>query len=197
MTKNNDLIQASRNRDLEKIKELLADGTNVNAQGEYGVTALSEAVFHYNLRQGKVNVYENTEIVRALIEEGADLNIQDEYGNTPLHLASMRGYVEVVGLLVNKGAKTGIENNAGETPFDLAKSRGHQKVAEKLQKNNFVSHLKAVAMTGAVLISTGIVYKDFMEIDRGPAGNCNGAMDCLEKAVRAKKRAPLTRRKNL
>ena len=64
-----DLIEASRDGQLDLVKLLLERGGNVNIQDIYGDTALIWA-----------SLYGHLDIVKLLLEKGADVNIQDNYG---------------------------------------------------------------------------------------------------------------------
>jgi hypothetical protein len=111
---NEDLIEAARKSDAEKVKALLAKGADVNARTRYGATALSFACDRGSL-----------EVVKILIEHGADVNVTDTfYKATPLVWAISRNHAEIVTLLLDKGAKdqqTALMMAAGQGNADLAK----------------------------------------------------------------------------
>ena len=64
------LIDAAKNGDIELVQRLLDRGADVNAQDDYGNTALSN---HHSI---------SIDIVRLLLDKGADLDIKDRDGNT-------------------------------------------------------------------------------------------------------------------
>jgi hypothetical protein len=111
---NEDLIEAARKSDLEKVKALLGKGADVNAKTRYGATALSFACDRGNL-----------EVVKVLIEHGADVNVKDTfYQATPLVWAISRNHAEIVTLLLDKGAKdqeTALMMAADDGSADLVK----------------------------------------------------------------------------
>ena len=81
--------------DLAAIKQLLADGVDVNASTGYGATALS-----YAADKGHV------EVVRFLLEKGANPNTQDTfYKASPSTWATLNEHWEVAVLLVEHGAE--------------------------------------------------------------------------------------------
>lgn len=65
------LIKAAKAGDTEKMKRLLAEGADINAKTEDGVTALIAA-----------SLNGHAEIVNALIDKGADVNAKDKDGET-------------------------------------------------------------------------------------------------------------------
>jgi predicted LPLAT superfamily acyltransferase len=111
---NEDLIEAARKSDAEKVKALLAKGADVNAKTRYGATALSFASDRGSL-----------EVVKVLIEHGADVNVKDTfYQATPLVWAISRNHAGIVTLLLDKGAKdqeTALMMAAGDGSDDLVK----------------------------------------------------------------------------
>ena len=88
------LLAATRKSDAVKVKELLAQGANVNAKSPYGATPL-----FFACDRSKV------EIVKILLEKGAEVNVKDTfYGATPLNWSLGKGNAENVRMLVEKGA---------------------------------------------------------------------------------------------
>jgi ankyrin repeat protein len=99
-----ELIKASEYNYLEKVKQLLEEGADVNAKDDFGKTALMWAC-----------EYGYKEIAELLIEKGADLNAQDKYGLTALIYATKWSQKEVVKLLLEKGADMNIKDKDGRT----------------------------------------------------------------------------------
>lgn len=78
------LFTAARKGDARAVKELLAQGVDVNARYRYNRTALSFAADRGHL-----------EVVKVLLEQGADVNTKDTfYGMTPLGQAASNGYMQ-------------------------------------------------------------------------------------------------------
>ena len=90
---NKDLYYACSDDDVDKAKELIKAGANVNAENKWGETPLIVAARHGHI-----------EIVKLLIEAGADLETNDD-GYTPLDFALMYEHTETVEILKQHGAK--------------------------------------------------------------------------------------------
>ena len=137
------LYEASGKGDIEKIKQLLSDGANidgVHAPGnmtplilasENSIEVVSLLIYHgANLNgqnhQGKTALIKATyagefEIVKMLVENGADVNIKDKFGDGALMSAIFRGNPLIVEYLVLHGAKPYETNKLGDSSLDVAK----------------------------------------------------------------------------
>ena len=95
----------------ERIRELIAEGVDVNEADSEGMTPLHSACgsFHYAA-------------AKALLEAGATVDPQDKWGNTPL-LRSVGDHPNALALatlLVEYGANPRIENKYGHSPLSDA-----------------------------------------------------------------------------
>ncbi|MGE5893017.1 MAG: ankyrin repeat domain-containing protein [bacterium] len=127
----NDLLFAISAGDLNKVKDLISRGAEVNTRDFTGRTPLMWASL-----QGR------KEIVDFLLSRGADVNIRDtlipvpggeDGGKTPLMYASWAGQREIVDLLLSKGADINAKStNWGETSLFIALREGNKGVAELL-----------------------------------------------------------------
>ncbi len=79
---------------MDMIEYFIGKGANVNAQDDYGHSALIEAT-----------LIEDSKIIQYLIDHGADVNIKDNQGVTALSVAQHYGYRDVIDLLNKAGAK--------------------------------------------------------------------------------------------
>ncbi|KAG0766809.1 hypothetical protein G6F57_007806 [Rhizopus arrhizus] len=93
---------------LEKVKELVERGADVNHKDHAGWTPLHEAALK---GQYKVAKY--------LIEHGAIVNARGFEDDTPLHDACSYGFFDCVQLLVDSGANVYAMNTEKQTPLDL------------------------------------------------------------------------------
>ena len=112
--------------DLEKVKELLQAGGDINAKGWRGTTPLDRAA-----------AYGHREVVAFLIEEGADIapDYRSDTGLTLLHAAARGGCLELARKLVEKGADIDAKGNDGRTPLDFAESNGYEEMAALLREH--------------------------------------------------------------
>lgn len=121
---NDELLEAARKSDLEKVKSLLAKGANVNAKSPYGVTPLGFAC-----SRGSV------EVVKILLDHGADVNVQDTfYKTTPFGMIMMgkNANPEIMRMLLEKGAK------AFDQAMNFAINNNHPELAKTaLAKGGF------------------------------------------------------------
>ena len=119
------LYGAVYSNDLEKIRQILKNGTNINSKNRiHGDTPL-----HY---------VRSLEITKLLIDNGADVNAKNNEGYTPLHNSARRRYeemfcfpfkkircdytksIEIINFLIDNGADVNAFDNDGDTPCDVA-----------------------------------------------------------------------------
>ena len=113
------LFQAMQSSNLEKAKELIAQGAYINVRTNSGDTLLVHAI-----KMGELP------LVEALISGGADINARDRRRGTALHAAALGGYKEVVELLIASGANVTAHDRQGNTPLDLAIRGGHIEIVK-------------------------------------------------------------------
>uniref|UniRef100_UPI002148A27F ankyrin repeat domain-containing protein n=1 Tax=Endozoicomonas sp. SESOKO2 TaxID=2828743 RepID=UPI002148A27F len=94
--------------DLDQVEKSLAEGVNVNAVMNNGVTALLVAS-----SQG------HNDIVECLINAGANLNARTKNGATPLFIAAREGHTDIVQRLIGAGADLNAPRD-GATPLFIA-----------------------------------------------------------------------------
>ena len=99
------LLKATQEGKIKAVKQAIADGADVNAKDDWGMTPLHRAA-----GQGQ------KEIAELLIAEGADVNAKIEAGKlkgqTPLDWAIDDNHTETAALLRKHGGKTGEELKA-------------------------------------------------------------------------------------
>lgn len=115
------LHDAAQDGNIEKIRQLIGEGIDINGKNEFGDTALFRAA-----RRG------HTEIVRLLLDSGANPNLQNHAGWNSLHTASVQGYTDIVKMLLDAGIYVDNRNKNGWTPLFLAAGSGHVEIVRML-----------------------------------------------------------------
>ncbi|MHC4540614.1 MAG: ankyrin repeat domain-containing protein, partial [Planctomycetota bacterium] len=94
---------------LEKLRNFVETGTDIDSKDEKGRTPLLRAVM------GK-----HIEAVKCLVEAGADVNTHDEQGHIPLVHALWAVDLDMVQLLLDKGTDVHAKDKSGYTPVHWA-----------------------------------------------------------------------------
>jgi len=122
------LQKAAEAGDLDKVKELVAAKSPLDARGKYGRTPLIAAIAN-----------DKTEVALYLIEQGASPTVADKEKNDPLKWAAIRSgwvkshqNVKLVEALLNAGAPVDSRNKDGFTPLIWAANRSAVKLVELL-----------------------------------------------------------------
>ena len=114
--------RALQEKRVDEIKNLLAQGADINVRGTYGETAL-----HTSATRNEM------EIAQILIECGADLNATDKKGCTPLHYALLKGSNDVAKLLIEKGADVNAKQEDEFTPLSMAEFKKNKELVDILK----------------------------------------------------------------
>ena len=107
--------------DLERVRQFIQDGQDVNRGDSGGRTPLIEAA-----------AYGHDQLVRELIRAGADVNGKDNIKQTALHRASCWGYSSVATTLAEAGANLNEQDEWGKTPLMEAAYWGRANVVVEL-----------------------------------------------------------------
>ena len=116
-TDTNQLMNAARRGDVEKLKRLISAGADVNAIGKSKKTAL-----HFAAAKG------SERCLKVLLDHGAGVNAKDSLDYTPVHEATKGGHSDCLKLLLAHGAFTEVVSCGGQaggvTALTIAKRRG-------------------------------------------------------------------------
>ena len=117
------LAKAVASEDVESVRELIANGADVNVKEEKHdrITPLFTAVDDGNI-----------EIVHMLLNAGAKANIRSDDKSTPLMQLDGDASPELVLLLIRYGAKVNVANTDGETALVLATASASPEVIRAL-----------------------------------------------------------------
>jgi len=116
-----ELFAAAREGKLAEVKQLILDGTQVDAVNPQGRTPLMGAAF-----------FGNHQVVELLLAEGANVAVTDKQGMTALMLAAQSGNPELILLLLANGAEAATATASGMTALSVAELRGNDAVIEVL-----------------------------------------------------------------
>src|SRR5262245_6443077 len=101
----NDLYDATKTRDVNRVLALLSSGANPNERSPY------DSPLHMAVRFGP------PEMVIALLEAGANIELPGYGGVHPLHAAVLAGQNKIVSILLERGARVDALDNLGRTPL--------------------------------------------------------------------------------
>jgi ankyrin repeat protein len=107
------LTEAARAGDVNRSRELIGAGGDVNTPEPDGTTPLLWAVYH-----------SSPELVQVLLEAGAEPNVANDLDITPLLQASRYGNADMVSLLLASGARMAEAEPKTETPLMAAARSG-------------------------------------------------------------------------
>jgi ankyrin repeat protein/beta-lactamase regulating signal transducer with metallopeptidase domain/Tol biopolymer transport system component len=107
--------------DMARVRTLVEQGANVDAQDELGWTPLYWAT-----------CLGRTEVAKLLVADGASVQVAANDGTTPLLRAVQAGDRELVELILSKGADAKAKDKGGWTALHSAVGTGHQEIAELL-----------------------------------------------------------------
>jgi len=113
-------LAAIKQQELDKMRELIKDGVNLNELDEFGLTPLHFAVIS-GFSDG----------AKLLLESGAQVNSLSSRHTTPLHHAATGGHMKCLEALLEHNADVTIRDES-TTPFGYAVKKGHIEVARAL-----------------------------------------------------------------
>lgn len=107
----------------EVLNLLLANGANINAVNDKGITLL--------------HIVTDPDVVPLLVSRGANIEARDERGWTPLitQASEQQNGPDVVAVLLTQGADPNAEGRNGETALSFANETGEQSFIDVLIEN--------------------------------------------------------------
>jgi len=121
------LRESVNSGNVEQVRQILADGVNVDCADEDGMTPLQHAAYKGNL-----------ELCEMFLAHGADVNYSaHENGYTALMFAALSGKKDVVRVLLEHDACVGLVNSVQRTAAQMAAFIGQHEIVSLI--NNFFS----------------------------------------------------------
>ena len=104
------LIDAVKEADLTRVKELVAAGVDIDLKDVVGRTALHWAVGNHRVEIAQLPVGAGAnvnleEVAKLLVARGANMNLKSGKGSTALDWAMEKGHKDVAELLMSSGAE--------------------------------------------------------------------------------------------
>ena len=145
---NDMLIAAAARGDANAVRELLAQGADVQAADSSGRTALVVAAYH-----------RDNDVARLLIDAGADVNQQDTTRQSAYLLATSEGNLDLLRLVLRAGADVHSLDSYEGTGLIRAADRGHVAVVRELLETDIavdhVNRLGWTALLEAIILGDG------------------------------------------
>ena len=117
-----ELQMAAVNGNVQRLRELISIGVDIDKCNKFGYTPLYHAVWNGH-----------SQCVKLLAQAGADVNRACQYGWVPLHAAARSGHIDCVKVLLAAGADTNVKDLNGMTPLNIAAAYGHQPICALLK----------------------------------------------------------------
>lgn len=151
---NNDLSNAASNNNLEKVKECLKAGANIDVKDNHGFTPLMNAVN-----------YGYTEITEILIQNGADIEKENNSNATALFTAGYWGRTQIAEILIHAGSNIHHIDSSRSTAFNVASQFNRTATATYLQKienefNNFITNPLQITNAAPKSAYVKMLYKN-------------------------------------
>lgn len=155
------LFNAVKERKLNKAKDLISKGCDLNKRALNGMNPLLQAslqgdaeiveallnkgadisIKDYAMRATpahKAGYIGHPEVMKLLIKYGVDINAQGPYnGYTALHDAIWHRHSETAKILIEAGARLDLKTHNGKTPTELASELGFYEIEKMIREKGF------------------------------------------------------------
>lgn len=144
-----DIVRATQYGALERVRELVDDGYDVNKPD-------NDLILHW------AAINNRKEIIKYLLEKGADVTARGgDLNSTPLHWCVRQGHLASTVLLVQAGADPTIQDAEGCACLHLASQFGHTAVlAYLIAKNVYLDSFDGTGMTSLMWASWKVMTLD-------------------------------------
>lgn len=120
---NSDLFKAVKQGDLDKVKNLLDEGANIEAKSDYfGSMPLLISIIN-----------EHEDIVEELLKRGANPNVKNDDGHIPIMMAAYLNNPRIVKMLIEYGADVNAKTDRGLTALKAAGYHGNTQIIQILK----------------------------------------------------------------
>jgi ankyrin repeat protein len=143
---------------VEKVKEMIDNGRDVNQPLSNGITPLMVAT--HELRNGR-RTRGAMRMVDMLLEKGADVNKVTALDLNVLHFAAATNNVHLIRKFIEKGADKNKTSNegSGETPLNIAVRNGNMDAIKALIDGGVdINHVNDNGETAVFLVSRGFIF---------------------------------------
>ena len=181
-----DLDIAISTRDIPLVRELVAQGLDINQRNQDGFAPLHLAILSENIIIATMLVNHMTadidvktadgwtplhcaaktgkeELVRLCLERGGDISTCTMDGQTVLHKACKSGCVEPVSLLLERGADAEAQDHWGWRPLHTASATGSKAIVETLLSNGVDIWARDKEHRTAILCAAGAGHYGLVE----------------------------------
>ncbi len=163
-TENDKLLAAAKAGNLEKVKEAIKSGANIDIQNEF----MKNSALHIASSSGYLD------IVRFLVENNADLLLTNGTDMTPLHLAARDGQVHVVEYLLEK---------VGNIPERVLNDAIHVASMSVYGKHEIVQMLEDFRVKQAKPSIDGKENADSILLEASESGNLESVQQVLDQGA--------------
>lgn len=175
------LTRAAKGGKIDRVRELIAEGVDLEERGWGGNTAIYNAALEGH-----------AEIVLLLAEAGADIDVDNQFGSTPLHVASRAGHIDVIRALAEQGADLDVRNLSGGTASEVRGGASNELHQRGLQSSTPLSKAARAGRLEAVkvLIELGAELPARDAIKQAQLRGHDEIARYITEATSARKRQP-------